>query len=274
MPGLTGKDLGDERLSHRGDAAQDLFFGSLLVLFLELAFIRWLPAQVRVLGYFPNIVLIAAFLGLGIGGLRVGRSNLFWLFPVAWLVTASAALALGRVIITQNKGSEFMYLLYFDLPHDAPVIRDIRPPIVLLFALVAATFVPLGQFVGERLQRFRAQGRPLVGYALDLAGSLAGVLAFTLTSFLRFFPITWFGLASLNAAWLARRDRRRLALVSLTSGMLLVVVQMGERGQIYSPYYALRTYKLPRFWRRLCSAGQRRLPSTRPAAGSRRSPAE
>jgi hypothetical protein len=213
------------------------------VLFLELAFIRWLPAQVRVLGYFPNIILIAAFLGLGIGGLRVGRSSLFGLLPAMWLGTTLVATALGRVIFTQNKASEFMYLLYLDLPRDAPVVNDTRPPVILLFTLVAATFVPLGQFVGERLQFFRIQGRPLVGYALDLAGSLVGVLAFTLTSFLGFFPITWFGLASLNAAWLARRDRGRLVVVSMTLAMLLVVVQMGERGQIYSPYYALRTWK-------------------------------
>jgi hypothetical protein len=235
--------LGEGSLRHREHAAQDLFFGALLVLFLELAFIRWLPTQVRVLGYFPNIVLIAAFLGLGIGGLRVGRSSLFGLFPAMWLVTTLVATALGRVIFTQSKASEFMYLLYLDLPRDAPVVNDTRPPVILLFALVAATFVPLGQFVGEQLQLFRAKGRPLVGYALDLAGSLVGVLAFALTSFLGSFPITWFGLASLNAAWLARRDRGRVVVVFLTTVIVLVVVQMGERGQIYSPYYALRTQK-------------------------------
>jgi hypothetical protein len=32
-----------------------------VVLFQELALIRWLPAQVRVLAYFPNLILIARF---------------------------------------------------------------------------------------------------------------------------------------------------------------------------------------------------------------------
>ncbi len=221
-------------------ATADLLLGSFLALFLELAFIRWLPAQVRVIGYFPNLILIAAFLGLGLGALRVGKRSLFGCLPAALLITVSIAVALGRVIFTQNRGSEFMYLLYYDLSRDAPAVRDIRPPILLLFALVAATFVPLGQFVGERLQAFREAGRPLVGYALDLLGSLTGVLAFTLTSFLGFFPITWFGLVSLLGLWLARGDRRRLSVLALVSAIALVVVRLGERGDVYSPYYALR----------------------------------
>ena len=45
----------------------ELGTASLLVLFLELVLIRWLPTQVQVVSYFPNLVLIAAFLGLGIG---------------------------------------------------------------------------------------------------------------------------------------------------------------------------------------------------------------
>ncbi len=45
--------------------AQDLVLGSFLALFLELAFVRWLPAQVRILGHYPNLILIDASLGLG-----------------------------------------------------------------------------------------------------------------------------------------------------------------------------------------------------------------
>ena len=44
-----------------------LFLASFAALALEMALIRWLPAHVRVVSYFPNLVLIAAFLGLGLG---------------------------------------------------------------------------------------------------------------------------------------------------------------------------------------------------------------
>ena len=53
-----------------GSLSRELFAASFAVLFQELALIRWLPAQVRVLAYFPNLILVSAFLGLGLGCLR------------------------------------------------------------------------------------------------------------------------------------------------------------------------------------------------------------
>src|SRR5262245_51774157 len=44
-----------------------LFVASFLVLFLETALIRWMPAYVRLLAYFSNFILLASFLGIGIG---------------------------------------------------------------------------------------------------------------------------------------------------------------------------------------------------------------
>ena len=43
------------------------FLASFLVLFLEVALIRWMPAYVRLLAYFSNFILLASFLGIGIG---------------------------------------------------------------------------------------------------------------------------------------------------------------------------------------------------------------
>ena len=44
-----------------------LFGVSALALFLELALIRWLGCEVRVFAYFKNLVLIACFVGFGLG---------------------------------------------------------------------------------------------------------------------------------------------------------------------------------------------------------------
>ena len=44
-----------------------LFLASFLVLFLEIALIRWMPAYVRLLAYFSNFILLATFLGGGLG---------------------------------------------------------------------------------------------------------------------------------------------------------------------------------------------------------------
>jgi hypothetical protein len=46
---------------------------SFLILFLELACIRWLSAYILYLGYFTNFVLLGALLGIGAGTLLSQR---------------------------------------------------------------------------------------------------------------------------------------------------------------------------------------------------------
>src|SRR6266700_60167 len=61
-----------------------LFVLSFLMLFVELALIRWSGALVIYLSYFSNFVLLGSFLGIGIGFLRArARVNLFPYAPVA-----------------------------------------------------------------------------------------------------------------------------------------------------------------------------------------------
>ena len=50
-----------------GADARRLFLLGLLGLFLELTLIRYLAGNIWNLGYFPNLVLIAVFTGMGIG---------------------------------------------------------------------------------------------------------------------------------------------------------------------------------------------------------------
>ena len=51
-----------------------LVLGSALMLFLELALIRWLGSNVVHLSYFSNFVLLGSFLGIGLGFLISRRS--------------------------------------------------------------------------------------------------------------------------------------------------------------------------------------------------------
>ena len=64
-------------------AAWPLFLISFLVLFLEVTLIRWMPAYIRLLAYFSNFILLASFLGIGIGCLLAPiRANLLRWFPI------------------------------------------------------------------------------------------------------------------------------------------------------------------------------------------------
>src|SRR4030095_9076128 len=55
------------RLETEGFSKRSLVLASLLGLFLELMLIRWVSSEIRIFAYFKNFVLIACFLGFGLG---------------------------------------------------------------------------------------------------------------------------------------------------------------------------------------------------------------
>jgi SAM-dependent methyltransferase len=218
-----------------------LAIASFVVLFQELTLIRWMSGEVRVLAYFPNLVLISAFLGLGLGMLRTGRPSLLWTWPVSIAVTTVATLAMARVAFANSSPSEHLWLFYHDIPN-APVVQDVRPPIIAAFILSAICFVGLGQFVGERFREHAAAGRTLWGYVVDLAGSLVGVIAFAFASLAGTFPAVWFSVfLSVGAVLIARRGWRLLAVHGVIVVAVITSLIIFERAEHYSPYYALQT---------------------------------
>ncbi len=220
--------------------AVELVAASFIVLFQELALIRWLPSQVRVLAYFPNIVLLSAFLGLGIGCLIPARRAVAAWWPLGLLAAILGGVVLGRFAFTHEAPGEHFWLFYFDMPK-APVVHGIRIPILIAFVVSAISFIPLGQFIASRLQHFRERGRALSGYVFDLIGSLAGVIVFAIASFYQTFPVVWFAIICVTAiAFLARGFRMRLVWGLVLTGALFTVYQ-AERASFYSPYYALKT---------------------------------
>ena len=220
-------------------AGLELLAASFAVLFLELALIRWLPVRVRVAGYFPNLTLLGAFLGLGVGALLARRRSLLWMWPGAALVLVLVAWALSGIAFTSNGVTEHLWLLYADLGEGAPLVDGIRLPLVILFVLVAASFVPLGQFVGTRLEAFRAQARTLSGYAFDLGGSLLGVVAFALAAAAGVKPVVWFAPALLAGLVVVERSRRGWITFGVGAVAILAVVQVTTGNEKFSPYYAL-----------------------------------
>lgn len=230
---------GGVELTSPSRVAFELVAASFVVLFQELTLIRWLPVQVRVLAYFPNLILLSAFLGLGLGCLRAGRRSLLYLWPFSILVLVGATLGMSRIAFTHHSPSEFLWLLYFDLGRSAPVIRDVRLPIILSFVLSTASFIPLGQIVAERLQRFRVLLRPLHGYSYDIAGSLLGVAAFAALCFLQTVPVLWFAVFVTVGSVFFAKSRRFLAGYLAVGAIILLGIAGAERADRYSPYYAI-----------------------------------
>src|SRR5204862_2226961 len=78
-----------------GRPGASLFLVSGLVLFLELACIRWFPAHVLYLTFFTNAVLLAAFVGMSVGCLLADRPARLLKHTPMFL-----ALALGAGLLT------------------------------------------------------------------------------------------------------------------------------------------------------------------------------
>ena len=70
----------------------DLFLISFLILFFELACIRWFGSTVVFLTFFTNIVLLATFLGMSVGLMTATRRANFqrWVIPLAFVTIALA----------------------------------------------------------------------------------------------------------------------------------------------------------------------------------------
>ena len=57
-----------------GGNATRLFLTSATILFVELVLIRWINANVVYIGFFSNFLLMASFLGIGVG-ILIGRGG-------------------------------------------------------------------------------------------------------------------------------------------------------------------------------------------------------
>jgi hypothetical protein len=219
-----------------------LFVSSFLLLFLEIALIRWMPAYVRLLAYFSNFILLATFLGGGLGCLLANRRrNLLVWFPPAMLLLIVAVDRLRLEIAVPSTTS-----IYFTSGTTAPVVTvESTRLLPLLFVMVAGLFVTIGQRMGREL----AARPPLQAYTINLLGSLSGVAAFALLSWLQTPPVVWFAVAFAAAVpfYLVSdpraapsRDSRLPAVVALAllAASLAIVHRMG-RDSLWSPYYKI-----------------------------------
>ena len=90
-----------------------LVVASFLMLFTELALIRWVSAYQVHVAYFTNFVLLASFLGIGVGFLRAGKGRDL----SRWAPAILAAVVLGVFVlrVVKTNGSESLRTV-FDCP--------------------------------------------------------------------------------------------------------------------------------------------------------------
>jgi SAM-dependent methyltransferase len=198
----------------RDRPAFDLFLISWLVLFLELACIRWFPSHVLFLTFFVNLVLLACFVGMSVGCLVARRRTNFIRHTPYWILVGlfigllannySGLLQAVFAVGNQAKpdvvyfGTETSVMLPNPLPFPVPM----EVVGALFFGIIAAIMVGPGQEMGRAFNRVSNR---TTAYSANLLGSLVGIGMFAGCSVLRLPPIVWFGLSGIVLAYLLIR---------------------------------------------------------------------
>lgn len=205
------------------------------MLFLELTLIRWSAAEDVRLAYITNFVLIASFLGIGLGFLLAdSRRNLFHWTPVG-LAGFVAFIYVFPVRLVTLSG-----------PHQLQGRFGISPlpqylDLAVIFLFVA--FILAG--VGQATSRAFAQFRPLDAYRLDILGSIVGIATFTLLSFLETSPIFWGTLTSIIFVALQWPKVSWRMLGALAIVVALLGFDSFGTMTYWSPYYKITAVQPP-----------------------------
>src|SRR5580765_5124326 len=160
VPRLEGDlNLTDPRAADQPSAEDPrqkgrLFFASFLMLFTELALIRWITANNVYVTEATNFVLLASFLGIGIGFLNAtsNRDFLRWT-PLTFLALVGFVLEFP-VVLHQHTGP----LVFSGVGQSRALPQPLS--FALVFLLTVAVMAGLGQGVARLFIRFK----PLSAY--------------------------------------------------------------------------------------------------------------
>ncbi len=191
LPQADSQPPHDEPLP--GDARR-LFVLGFLTLFLELTLIRYLAGSIWNLGYFPNLVLLSVFIGMGLGFVLHNRASTRlspWLFRAAPAVllalVATATFAHPNVPGFTSYGGKIGGEVYFTSTPRGPATWSYVPIFVCAVAIVGV-FALCAQRTAKLFRVFS----PLRAYTLDIAGSCSGIVSFMVLSYFQVPAWGWF----------------------------------------------------------------------------------
>ncbi|MDP2632388.1 MAG: hypothetical protein Q8P25_01560 [Candidatus Curtissbacteria bacterium] len=222
---------------------------SFISLFLELRVIRLIGTEIRIFAYFSNLVLLAIFVGLGLGMIVKTKFS---------IITTSSLLFLLTIIISTNYivrwpnlefklfsgitellaplSESYIWLQLQTYSKTGIVIGIILT--ILLFLMIVLIFMPLGQILGNLLQK---HNKPILVYSINVAASLAGLWAFQAFSLARFSPYFGIILALGALIFFAKNQVEKLALIIIFLTATAFIVPRIEAKNItyWSPYQKL-----------------------------------
>ena len=226
---------------------------SIAALYVELVLIRWLGTEIRVFAFVGNLVLVACFLGFGVGCLRSET-------PGSLVPTLVALLMLALVVDLPSPGWQSFLLDLSNLltlspdavlwgnnsaARQADGVLLMFPALALIAGilwLIATSMIPLGRWVGYYFDQSKDVVRT---YSVNLVGSLIGSWLLVGLSLLSLSPPWWIALA-FGLIFLCDPKSR----ASLINGAVVLLITMGvmfwqHTGDVYwSPYQKLQVFPM------------------------------
>jgi SAM-dependent methyltransferase len=212
-------------------ARMRLVVASALMLFVQLALIRWSGANLVHLSYFSNLILLASFLGIGLGFLRARKPHDLGRYaPVAVLVL----IAFISFFPARIEGSSSELIFFTEVK---PTGLPTWVTLPLVFLVVAFAMTLLGEITGRAFLAFTA----LDAYRWDIVGSLSGTLLFTLVAFLRSPSWVWPTVMLVALVLLYGKALPILSWLAALGIIALLVIESLTPGVSWSPYYKVTT---------------------------------
>jgi len=227
-----------------------IFLISVLGLFLEMVFIRWISTEIRIFAYLQNTVLVVCFMGLGLGCftsrqpiiLRQMLLHLFFL--VSLFAIPLSRTALGYISEMLSVLDDFVMWGHIISTGFWFTIFNIVVGLGLTYffmVIIVDVFVPIGRLLGRLMDD---HPKTIWAYSVNVAGSLAGIWLFVLMSVFYQPPVTWFAVFGLLTFFFIDKDRRGwkvnlILIISIIALSWFAGKNFGSMEVIWSPYQKL-----------------------------------
>jgi hypothetical protein len=220
-----------------------LFLISFVMLFLEILLIRWISTEVRIFAYVSNLVLLACFLGMGIGCyFSRKKESILFSFGLLAIIALAAQSDTFKQITGLLSGFSDSVIWEHSLRESnlLPALQGVGLTL-FLFLMVLGAFIPLGQILGRFLDQ---HPRVIEGYSVNIVASLIGVWAFNLFSLYYTKPWMWFSFSLLVLWYFIPRSRNSYILAGTSFAFILLVTGLSQPHLItlWSPYQKLDVF--------------------------------
>lgn len=232
-----------------------IFLISILGLFLELLFIRWIGTEIRIFAYLQNTILIACFLGLGLGmftaskPIRLKQSLIpitFILLLMAVPITRTALGAISELLSVLGDLGIWASLITNDALLAIGSLLIGLALTYFLLALIIDMFVPVGRILGRLMN---AHPNPIWAYSVNIAGSVFGTWAFVWLSYFYQPPFTWFIVTAVLLALVIAWTKKDVKINFILLGCIMILSWFASQSPnvinvVWSPYQKLEVHEI------------------------------